>query len=82
MIHLRLLLMQCSESLPCLQNILVEVIIHLSLEMCICAHSLVVDHIGCSICMYQSHIAIFFVVCCVLCTFDGLNWSGFYVFIM
>jgi len=31
----------------------------LSLEMCIGTHSLVVDHIGCSICVYQSHIAIF-----------------------
>jgi len=24
-----------------------------------CTHSFVVDHIGCSICVYQSHIAIF-----------------------
>jgi len=38
---------------------LVEVINHLSLEKCICTHSLVIDHIGCSICVYQSHIAIF-----------------------
>jgi len=29
------------------------------MEMCICTHSLVVDHTGCSICLYQSHIAIF-----------------------
>jgi len=27
--------------------------------MCICTHSSVVDYIGCSICVYQSHIAIF-----------------------
>ena len=53
------MLMQCSEALPFLQNILVEVINHLSFEMCICIHSLVVDHIGCSIYVYQSHIAIF-----------------------
>jgi len=24
--------------------------------MCICTHSLVVDHIGCSICLHQTHI--------------------------
>jgi len=33
--HNSLMLMQCSEALPFLQNILVEVISHLSLEMCI-----------------------------------------------
>jgi len=42
-----LMLVQSSEAL-----LLVEVISHLSLEMCICTHSLVVDHIGCSICVY------------------------------
>jgi len=36
----------------------------MSLEMCICTHFLVVDHIGCSICVYQSHIAIFFSMLC------------------
>jgi len=41
------------------KNIVVEITSHLSLEMCICTHSLVVDHLGCSICVYQSHIAIF-----------------------
>jgi len=51
--------MQCTEALLILYNILVEVIRNLSLEMWICTHSLVVDHIGCSICVYQSHIAIF-----------------------
>jgi len=45
-LHDSLMLMQCSEALPFLQNILVEVIGHLPLEMCICTHSLVVDHIG------------------------------------
>jgi len=58
-LHNSLVLTQCTEALPFLQNILVEVINHLSLEMCICTHSLVVDQIGCSICVYQSHIAIF-----------------------
>jgi len=55
------MLMQSSEALLLLQNILVEVISHLSLEMCICTHSLAVDRIGCSICLYvrQSHIDIF-----------------------
>jgi len=38
--------------------------------MCICTHSLVVDHIGCSICVYQSHIAIFLSMLCSIC----LNW--------
>ena len=75
------MLMQCSEALPFLSNILVKVISHLSLEMCICTHSLVADHIGCSICVYQSHSAIFFLACCVQCTFNCLNWSGFLVFI-
>jgi len=28
-------------------------------KMCICTHSLVVDHISGSICVYHSHIAIF-----------------------
>ena len=50
---------QWSEALPFLSNILAEVINYLSLEMRICTQSLVVDHIGCSICGYQSHIAIF-----------------------
>jgi len=53
------MLMQCSEALPFLQNILVEVINHLPFEMYICTHSLVVDNVGCNICVYQSHIAIF-----------------------
>jgi len=53
------MLMQSSKALLFLYNILVEVISHLSLEMCICTHSLVVDRIGCSVSMYQSHIAIF-----------------------
>jgi len=57
-LHISLMLMQCSEVLLLLQNIFVEVISHLSLEMCICTHSLVVDHIGCSIYVYQSHISI------------------------
>jgi len=80
--HNSLMLMQCSEALPFLFNIHVEVINHLSLQMCICTPSLVLDHIGCSICKYQSLIAIFFLACCVQCTFNCLNWSGFLAFIM
>jgi len=57
-LHNSLMLMQSSKTLLFLENILIEVISHLSLEMCICTHFLVVDHMGCSICLYQSHIAI------------------------
>jgi len=53
------MLLQSSKALLFLYNILVEIISHLSLEMCICIHSLVVDHIGCIVCMYQFPIAIF-----------------------
>jgi len=42
------LLMQSSEALLFLQNIRVEVISYMWLEICFCAHSLVVDHMSCS----------------------------------
>jgi len=41
--------MQSSETLLFLQNILAEVLSHLLLEIYFCTHTLVVDHIGCSI---------------------------------
>jgi len=46
--------------------------------MCVCTHSLVVDHIGCSV----SVKLLFFPACRLQCTFNCLNWSGFLVFIM
>jgi len=57
-LHNPIMPMQSSKALLFLNNILVEVLSHLSLDMCICTHSLVVDNIGCSVCMYQTHIAI------------------------
>jgi len=43
-LHNSLMLMQSSEALLFLKNILVKVISHLSLEICISTHSLVIDH--------------------------------------
>jgi len=45
--------------------------------MCVCTHSLAVDHIGCSICLYQSSpILLFFLsmLCLVLNQLCTLEW--------
>jgi len=52
-------LMQSSEPLLLLQNIFIEVVSYLSLENCFCTHSLVVDHIGCSINIWICSILLF-----------------------
>jgi len=59
-LHNSLIIIQSSEELLFLYNILVEVISRLSLEICICTYSLVIDHMGCSINVWISFILLFF----------------------
>jgi len=69
------MLIQSSKALLFLQNILIEVISHLSLERCICTHSLVVDHMA-AVFVCISPILLFFLSmqCLVLIQPSPLEW--------